>query len=88
MLRAGILAKSLGLNYNGLGSKTKFYFYVSAIIREYIGIIYLNLNKKYIICNYYRSNLFLKLYIWKLNFNILSNNKEPNRYRFRGLIED
>ena len=45
MLRAGILAKSLGLNYNGLGSKTKFYFYVSAIIREYIGIIYLNLNK-------------------------------------------
>lgn len=45
VLRAGILAKSLGLNYNGLGSKTKFYFYVSAIIREYIGIIYLNLNK-------------------------------------------
>ncbi|NLJ98288.1 MAG: YdcF family protein [Tissierellia bacterium] len=45
VLRAGILAKSLGLNYNGLGSKTKFYYYVSAIIREYIGIIYLNLNK-------------------------------------------
>lgn len=45
VLRAGILAKSLGLNYNGIGSKTKFYFFVSAIIREYIGIIYLNLNK-------------------------------------------
>lgn len=45
VLRTGILAKSLGLNYNGLGSKTKFYYYVSAIIREYIGIIYLNLNK-------------------------------------------
>lgn len=45
VLRAGILAKSLELNYNGLGSKTKFYYYVSAIIREYIGIIYLNLNK-------------------------------------------
>ncbi len=45
VLRAGILAKSLGLNYNGIGSKTKFYYYVSAIIREYIGIIYVNLNK-------------------------------------------
>lgn len=45
VLRAGILAKSLGLNYNGIGSKTKFYFYVSALLREYIGIIYLNLNK-------------------------------------------
>lgn len=49
VLRAGILAKSLGLNYNGLGSKTRFYFYVSAIIREYIGIIYLNLGKNILI---------------------------------------
>ncbi len=45
VLRTGMLAKSLGLNYNGLGSKTKFYYYVSATIREYIGIIYLNLRK-------------------------------------------
>ncbi|NLI90513.1 MAG: YdcF family protein [Epulopiscium sp.] len=44
VLRAGILAKSLGLNYNGLGSSTKFYYYVSAIIREYIALI--NMNKK------------------------------------------
>lgn len=43
VLRAGILAKSLGLNYHGLGSKTKFYFYVSAIIREYMAIVHLNL---------------------------------------------
>lgn len=45
VLRAGILAKSFGYNYNGIASKTKFYFYVSAILREYIGIIYFNRNK-------------------------------------------
>lgn len=44
-----ILAKSLGLSYQGLGSKTKFYFYVSAIIREYVGIIHLNLRKNVLI---------------------------------------
>lgn len=49
VLRAGILAKSLGLNYHGLGSKTKFYFYVSAIIREYVGIIHLNLRKNVLV---------------------------------------
>lgn len=65
VLRAGILARSLGLNYNGLGSKNKFYYYVSAIIREYIGIIYLN-RKKNILFAIFIGILYL------LNFIILS----------------
>lgn len=52
VLRASILAKSLGLDYNGIGSKTKFYYYVSAIIREYIGVVYINLEKNLIVASF------------------------------------
>lgn len=64
VLRAGILAKSMGLNYNGLGSKTKFYYYVSAIIREYIAIIYLNLNKNILFAIFIGVFYFLSFVNW------------------------
>lgn len=64
VLRAGILAKSMGFNYNGLGSKTKFYYYVSAIIREYIAIIYLNLNKNILFAIFIGVFYFLSFVNW------------------------
>lgn len=67
VLRAGILAKSLGLNYNGLGSRTKFYYYVSAIIREYIGVIYLNLNKNILFAIFIGVVYFLN-YMYEIKF--------------------
>lgn len=39
VLRSGIIASSLGLNYEGIGAKTKWYFYPNAFIREFIGLM-------------------------------------------------
>lgn len=41
VFRTALLAKELDLNINGIGSFVKIYFYISAIIREYIGSIWM-----------------------------------------------
>ena len=40
VFRAGLLATEQGLNLEGIGSKTKVYFWVNAFIREFIGTLY------------------------------------------------
>jgi len=44
LLRAGIYARKAGLNINGIGSRTRFYFLPNALLREYVA--YLNMHKK------------------------------------------
>ncbi|ENQ3107142.1 YdcF family protein [Bacillus cereus] len=39
LFRAGLYAKQAGLNSQGIGSKTAFYYWPNAMIREYIAII-------------------------------------------------
>lgn len=41
VFRALLIAKKLGIKCDGSGSKTKFYYWLNAIIREYIGVLYL-----------------------------------------------
>lgn len=40
VFRAGIIATNQGLKIEGIGSKTKSYFWINAFIREYIATIY------------------------------------------------
>ena len=40
VLRAGLIATSQGLKLEGIGSKTKAYFWINAFIREYIATLY------------------------------------------------
>ena len=40
VFRAGIIGTSLGLKLEGIGSKTKAYFWINAFIREYIATLY------------------------------------------------
>ena len=40
VFRAGLLATEQGLKLDGLGSKTKTYFWINAFIREFIGTLY------------------------------------------------
>lgn len=40
VLRAGLIATSQGLRLEGIGSKTKSYFWINAFIREFIGTLY------------------------------------------------
>ncbi|WP_423364656.1 YdcF family protein [Mycoplasma sp. P36-A1] len=42
LFRALILSRKLHLNSDGAGSKTKLYFSINALIREFIGVMYLN----------------------------------------------
>lgn len=39
LFRAGLYAKEAGLNSQGIGSKTAFYYWPNAMIREYIAIV-------------------------------------------------
>ena len=40
VLRAGLIATEQGLKIEGIGSKTKAYFWINAFIREFIGTLY------------------------------------------------
>ncbi len=40
VLRAGLLANEQGLYFEGIGSKTKAYYWINAFIREFIGTLY------------------------------------------------
>ena len=40
MLRAGLIATEQGLLLEGVGSKTKAYFWVNAFIREFIATLF------------------------------------------------
>lgn len=42
VFRAALLTKRLGLNFSGIGSSVKIYFYISAVIREYIAVLVMN----------------------------------------------
>jgi uncharacterized SAM-binding protein YcdF (DUF218 family) len=39
LFRAGLFAKQSGLNSQGIGSKTAFYYWPNAMIREYIAVV-------------------------------------------------
>ena len=40
VLRAGLIATEQGLKLEGIGSKTKAYFWINAFIREFVGTLY------------------------------------------------
>lgn len=42
VFRASLLAKKENLDWNGLGSRTKLYYYISATIREYIAVLFIH----------------------------------------------
>ena len=39
VFRSGILAEGVGMNADGMGAKTKWYFWPNALIREFIGML-------------------------------------------------
>ncbi|MFV0381168.1 MAG: YdcF family protein [Breznakia sp.] len=41
VFRASIYAKKVGLKAQGIGTKTPFYFWANALIREYVAIVYM-----------------------------------------------
>ena len=69
VFRAGLLATNQGLKWEGIGSKTKAYFWINAFIREFIGTLYSE-RKRHMIM--FAIILFFILII--ISFTYLANN--------------
>ncbi|WP_242266052.1 YdcF family protein [Bacillus cereus group sp. BfR-BA-01327] len=50
LFRAGIYARQAGLNSQGIGSKTTFYYWPNAMIREYVAIVVMGRKRHMKIC--------------------------------------
>jgi len=67
VFRALLWARKVKLNSDGAGAKTKFYFWLNALIREFIGVIYMQ--KKYHISFILIGYILITL--WVLIYSIL-----------------
>lgn len=50
LFRAGIYARQAGLNSQGIGSKTAFYYWPNAMIREYVAIVVMGRKRHMKVC--------------------------------------
>ena len=58
VFRSGIFARSVNMKAQGIGAKTKWYFWPNAAIREFVGLITRHLTKQFLILG-----LFIVVYI-------------------------
>ena len=49
VFRSGVIANNLGIDCEGMGSKTKWYFYTNALIREFVANLYQERRKHFVI---------------------------------------
>lgn len=62
VFRALLWAKKVGVKSDGIGSKTKFYFWLNALIREFIGVMYMQKKPQMIVLSIlYAIVLFITL---------------------------
>ncbi len=69
VLRAGLIASSQGLYIEGIGSKTKTYYWINAFIREFIGTLF-NEKKKHLLV----FTIILVFIICMIFISFLANN--------------
>ena len=70
VFRAGLLATSQGLLLEGVGSKTKTYFWVNAFIREFIGTLYSEKKKHLLVLLIIMILLLLMILITYFAYNL------------------
>ena len=70
VLRAGLIATEQGILMEGIGSKTKAYFWINAFIRECIGTLYTERKKHIIIFILIALLLLIMIYITYISNNI------------------
>ena len=70
VFRAGNIASEQNLNYEGIGAKTKIYFWINAFIREFIATLYTERKKHFIIILSIIINVILAIIITYINNNI------------------
>ena len=70
VFRAGLIATSQGLVLDGIGSRTKAYFWINAFIREFIGTLYSEKKKHIIMFGLMIISLIVMIYITYLANNL------------------
>lgn len=70
MLLSGLIATAQGLKLEGIGSKTKAYFWINAFIREYIGTLYSEKKKHIFVLLMITISLILMIGITYINNNL------------------
>lgn len=68
VFRALLWARKVKLKSDGAGAKTKFYFWMNALIREFIGVLYMQ--KKYHIVILSAGVIFISLFVLLYSFTL------------------
>lgn len=66
LFRAGLYARQAGLNSQGIGAKTAFYYWPNAMIREYVAIVVMGKKRHLIIISivfFFAALLSLLIYL-------------------------
>ena len=74
VFRSGMIANEQGLDCEGMGSKTKWYFYTNALIREFIANLVQERKKHIILLLLINISLILLIVIGKQNHLIFITN--------------
>ena len=70
VLRAGLIGTSQGLEIEGIGSKTKSYYWINAFIREFIGTLYSEKNKHLVVFIIINIVIIIMIFITYFAYNI------------------
>ena len=70
VFRSGLLATSLNIKLEGMGAKTKSYFWINAFIREYIATLYYEKKKHLLIILILLMFIFLMVLLVYLSVHI------------------
>lgn len=71
VFRSGVIANNEGLECEGIGSKTKWYFYTNALIREFIANLVQEKNRHIILIIMINLSLLVLIFLGRY-FNILT----------------
>ncbi len=69
VFRSGVIANHEGIDCEGIGSKTKWYFYTNALIREFIANLFIQRKQHIVLITLINITLFFLVFIgYKYNF--------------------
>jgi hypothetical protein len=71
VFRSGVIASEVGIDCEGMGSKTKWYFYTNALIREFMANIVQERKKHIIMLLMINLSLLILIFIGRC-YNFLS----------------
>lgn len=63
VFRSGVIANNEGIDCEGIGSKTKWYFYANALIREFLANLFIQRKQHFVLISSINITLFILVFI-------------------------